>query len=70
MTAGAGRLCQDTMFCIVTEGKEWLLKIVLQYKYCIAGWEDWVVLQGLLCCIAIQVLYCRLGRVGGMSRYT
>ena len=39
MTVEAGRICQDTIFCIVTEGKEWLLKIVLQYKYCIAGWE-------------------------------
>ena len=32
MTVEAGRLCQDTIFCIMTEGKEGLLK----KKKCVA----------------------------------
>ena len=40
MTVEAGRLCQDTIFGIMTEGKEGLLKkkIMCCNTNCIAGW--------------------------------
>ena len=40
-----------------------MTRIVLQYKYCIAGWEVGRVVR-LENCIAIQLLYCRQEKVG------
>ena len=61
------------------ERLEWLLKIVLQNNYCIAGWEAWLGTKKMYCntrycivteaarstddCIAIQLLYCNLCRL-------
>ena len=45
----------------ITKGKDF----VLQYNQCIAKWKGLsrlgIVLQRLLRCVAIQILYCRLG---------